>query len=663
MEEQSSPGLESLLALWPVASSLSETLPVGDLITLSRLSATLRAVLHGFERPECTHNLGKSVAVRRELRVGQHATTYWQSLKNRAPFECSSPSHTKGSNPRPCRYCSRPICAACIVRSSFARGHENTFQNRIRYLCKGCWESGNISRSHRFELDSSVPGTKQTQWHDPNGSTKNYCTCTLKDDGWLCLDCKDLQNWEAISSGDTDCHGLQCGSKLDADKERRRICLWCDKALPRQIGGTTRHHWNQKMVEARARNAAARQADLEEYNRRRQKLLRMSRREMRGDEAVRDDPDADVPQFIRHLDTVNYRAYLNETAAPSGDSVYDSKRGYWRYNTEFLLKMRPRCQQVIRPPQLATLNQTDICGLRFARTNAEKSEDTFSFTAMAPSMSKDRVKEWCTLKAHILELLLVRKLSYAETCNVMYQDHDFDASLKEYRKVLHLWYSQGHFGRYRRGSSLDREDDHDSIVADSGGSPSSSLAAPEDTGLERIPTLDSDLSLDSATSAYIYRATSNEHRLFRTNTRSTTASVIEDPARYSSEPPLPPPRVSRRRDSKWSALKRKIQQDRHSLLRAGESSNAPDVVTTATTTATTTARARQHGQSRGDDGDDDDDEEESCSPDTSWACVPDDDLAPGLAESAHAVTRVGVGVGEQTEENPPPYSPNGWIWP
>ncbi|KIW46842.1 uncharacterized protein PV06_02474 [Exophiala oligosperma] len=655
MQDTSSPGLESLLALWPVASSLSETLPVGDLIALSRVNATLRAVLHGFARPENTHNLGQPVAVRKELRVGQHATKYWQSLKTRAPFECSSPAHTKGSNPRPCRYCSKPICAACIVRSSFARGHENTFQNRIRYLCKGCWESGNISRSHRFELDASVPVAKHTQWHDPDGSTKDYCTCTLKDDGWLCLNCKDLQNWEAISSGDTDCHGLQCGGKLDADKERRRICLWCDKALPRQIGGTTRHHWNQKMIEARARNAASRQADLEEYNRRRQKLLRMSRRELRGDEAVKDDPDADLPQFVRHLDTVNYRAYLSETAAPSGDSVYDSKRGYWRYNKEFLLKIRLRCQQLPKPSQLSVLNQTDNGGLRFALTNTEKSDDTFSFTAMVPSMSEDRVKEWCTLKAHILELLLVQKLSYAETRNVMHEDHDFDASLKEYRKVLHLWYSQGHFERYRRGSSLDREDE--SLVdGGGGGSPLSGLG-PDDTGLERIPTLESDL--DSTTSAFTYRSGSNEHRLVRTNTRSTTTSVVEDCVTTRLPDPPPPPPSSRRRASTWSALKRKIQQDRQSLLQAGESSNVQNVPAPAAPSARPGRRQSQQTPQSPADG------TPSVSTSDTWAPqVPndgDDDLASGPTDSAGTITNVGEA--GDNDENPPPYSPNGWIWP
>merc|ERR1712000_307018 len=70
---------------------------------------------------------------------------------------------------------------------------------------------------------------------------------------------------------------------------------------------------------------------------------------------------------------------------------------------EFVLKIGARCKHVSMPPQLADLNQTHPGGLRFARTNAEKSDDIFSFTAMVPSMSKERLKEWCTLKPTILE--------------------------------------------------------------------------------------------------------------------------------------------------------------------------------------------------------------------------------------------------------------------
>ncbi|KAI1629553.1 hypothetical protein EDD37DRAFT_645307 [Exophiala viscosa] len=585
MDQKSSPSLESLVALWPVATTLSEHLPVGDLISLARLSVTLRALLHGFGQPQDLSVPPDPRLVRKELFLGDHGTPYWERLKSQAPFECSSKAHTKGANPRPCRYCSRPICSACIVRSSFARGHENTFQNRTRYLCKDCWDSGSQSRNHRFPLHPSSHSTHKRQWQDPDGSTKDYCTCTLKDDGWLCLDCKDMQNWEAISTGETHCHGRGCGASLDADKERRRICLWCDKALPRQIGGTTRHHWNNKLIEARARNAASRQADMEEYNKKRQKLLTMSRRDMRGNDAVKDDPDADLPQFVRHLDTLNYRSYMEESAAPSGDSVYDSKRGYWRYSAQFILAMRARCDKVPAPPELATFNQKDDTALCFARTNSEKLEDVFLLTSMAPSMSEERLNDWCNLKALILELLLVQKMTYETTQKTMGEEYDFWANTKGYRKVLHLWYSQGQISKYRRGSSVDRDGDK--------GSPGPSDN--DDRGLKRIPTIDSDLA-----------SISEEPNLRRTTTASSFSSTFTDAAKDAFG-------LKRQRERRSvSSIPAPVDQT---------SSGRPGQLIQATTHSATDIQPSD--------------------------TIAEPEINPPAAD----------------EENPPPYSPDGWIWP
>ncbi|KAK5035317.1 hypothetical protein LTS07_002753 [Exophiala sideris] len=426
---------------------------------------------------------------------------------------------------------------------------------------------------------------QERQWQDPEGSTKDYCTCTLKDDGWLCLDCKDLQNWEAISTGETRCHGQGCGTSLDADKERRRICLWCDKALPRQIGGTTRHHWNNKLVEARARNAASRQADMEEYNRKRLKLLTMSRREMRGDFAVKDDPDADTPQFVRHLDTLNYRSYMEESVAPSGDSVYDSKRGYWRYSVPFLLAMRTRCEKVPAPPELATFNQKDDGALCFARTNSEKMEDVFLLTSMAPSMPEERLNDWCNLKAVILELLLVQKMSYETTQKTIGEEYDFWASIKAYRKVLNLWYSQGQIGKYRRGSSVDREDDT--------GSPNQS--SNDGGGLERIPTIDSDLA-----------SIAEEPQLRQTTTASSCSSTFTDAAKDVFS-------LKKQRERRSSSRAPPLI-DQTSPVRSRHLIEAATHTTTDTQFGNTTAEP---------------------------------DINPPAID----------------EENPPPYTPDGWIWP
>lgn len=619
MAEASSPNLESLVALWPVASNLSEHLPVGDLIALSRLSATLRALLHGFAIPEDRHPSASADSVRGGLYVGQHGTPYWQQLKSRASIDCSSPTHTKGSDPRPCRYCSKPICAACIVRSSFARGHENTFQNRTRYLCRKCWETGNTSQGERFELRPSQDLMQRRQWYDPKGSTRDFCTCTLKEDGWICIDCKDLQNWDAVSSAETRCHGKECGQALDADRERRRICLWCNKALPRQIGGTTRHHWNQKMIEARARNAASRQADLGEYNRRRQKLMRMSRRELRGDEAVQDDPDADLPQFVRHLDTINYRSYMSESAAPSGDNIYDSKRGYWRYGREFLLNTGARCAHAPPPLQLATFKQKSDGALSFARTNLEKSEDIFSFTALVPSMTKARLTEWCSLKAVVLELLLVQKLSYDATMQTMEEEYGFHASIKEYRKVLQLWYGQGQIGERRRGSPFEREEDHPETLG--------RVPSDDGSGLSRIPTLEGDFA-------------SLINKMHRRRTNPTTTIIPSDVEESRPNDPWKPVgdlNQKHESDDSQDRLTQKLEQDRNSFALER------DVVVVS-------------------------DADLSPPPpiDSPEVSDPPPPPPPECQSQSHPPGRQGAATAPtsapQTEEDPPPYTPDGWIW-
>ncbi|KAK5054540.1 hypothetical protein LTR84_001431 [Exophiala bonariae] len=450
MESEYSPALEDLLRIWPIAEALSTYLPVGDLISLARSSTILRAALHGFSEPYENGSKPTDLQgnVRQSLKIGQHDTTSWNRLKLSAPYECSSPKHTKKNLiPKPCRYCSRPICDACIVQSSFSRGRENTFQNRVRYLCKPCWGQGNLSRGHRFPLHRPKDNALKAEWYDPDGSTKECCTCTLKVDGTLCLDCKDLQNWEAVASAESQCHGMACTNPLEEDKERRRICLWCDKSLPRQVGGTTRHHWNQRMIDARARNAASRQADLEEYNRKRFKSLTMSRRELRGDEAVRNDPDADLPQFVRHLDTINYRPYMAVERAPSGEAVYHSKRGYWTYNQNFLLAMGARCRKITAPgfdPSVACLKANATSP--FARTNGEKWSELEQFNSELPFMSAHRCKEWHELKATILDLLVVQNIHPKQIKQIMKDDYDFRAKRAEYEKVMEIWDTE----EYRR---------------------------------------------------------------------------------------------------------------------------------------------------------------------------------------------------------------------
>ncbi|KAJ9607749.1 hypothetical protein H2200_007827 [Cladophialophora chaetospira] len=452
-----SPTLEHLISIWPVASTLSSHLPVGDLFSLARVSVKTRAVLHGFALPS-----GTSGPSGRDLYVGYHNTTSWQRLKTLSPFTCSSRDHTKGPPPKPCRYCSRPICGACMVRDSINK-KENTFPNRIRHLCKKCWETGNPNRTERYPLTPETEERskkRQKHWRG-SGSTRDTCVCTLKDDGTLCLDCKTIQNTNALSAqSQSECHGQDCTNTLTPlDISHHRICLWCSNPLPRPLGGPTRLHWNQKIIEARARNAASRTADVEEWNRQRLRSRTMTRREMRGDQAVQNDPDADIPQLVRHLDTMNYKNHMPDSAAPSPEAVFASKRGYWRYSKAFLLATQRRCSHIPPPPRVALFraeyldddNEDEIN--RFSRTNAEKAQDLKLLVTALPSMRKKRASQWTALKPTILLRLHVQKLKYSAIQSEMRREYDFDATIDEYHDVTSVWTTQA-----ERRKSLEEEE-------------------------------------------------------------------------------------------------------------------------------------------------------------------------------------------------------------
>lgn len=472
--------LEIVVAPWPIARSLSCHLGAGDLISLARASAGLRAVLHGFKKPipldSLQHeDLGvvqvSKRTVRQSLNIGFHDTLYWQRLKEEARFSCSSPTHTRGDKCRACRFCSKPICEACIVRSSFQRGKENTFNNRVRYFCAGCWDGGNITRSRRFPLSST---RRHSEWYSSSGTGDDHCICTLKNDGWLCLECKDRQNYEAATSEIKLCHGAGCKNPIGVHYERRRTCLWCQKTLPSPFGGASRHVWTQQMIDAKQRSIQALSTDIEEYNRLRLTTMRMTRREFRGEDAVKDDPEADKPQFVRHLDTMNYEHFMGHDSAPTGQQVYDSKRGYWRYNKKFLLRMRSRCCEVSPRADLTHIREG---ASEFVRTNAEKYEESKVYNSIVnierrvdedftdeqkqrlcvkpgkslpgvfggnlwrhPAPEKRwRVEEWHALKSHILDAFFSQKLDMLQARVHLWHNYDFWAERAEFEIVLTVW--------------------------------------------------------------------------------------------------------------------------------------------------------------------------------------------------------------------------------
>jgi hypothetical protein len=369
MEAGDAATLLSIASPWPIAITLATYLPAGDLINLARTSVLLRAALHGFQPPSATdlQAIPRSQA-RPALRIGAHETSYWKQLKEAAPFLCASPTHTKGSRPRPCRYCSTPICEACIVRDSFAKGAENTFKNRCRFLCKSCWNSGNPHRRCSFKCEPVSPQPGPSRYNFAPGDGE-FCACTNKDDGWVCIRCKDVQNAEANATGFRVCFGEGCTAMLEEDKDRRRICLWCDRPMLRgRASMESRLAFYQKMQDARAMRGLS----FDDATRKQQKLYKMSRRELRGDEAVAQDPEADAPQFVRHLDTTNYQRFMRREHTPSGEQVYQSKLGRWVYDRAFLLGIGRCCKRLPKCDDVRNLTRGD--GKQIETTNLEKSE-------------------------------------------------------------------------------------------------------------------------------------------------------------------------------------------------------------------------------------------------------------------------------------------------
>lgn len=117
------PELIDLLYPWPVVSALTAHLGIGDLFHLSRVNSEYRAVLHGFPRPKqapplSVHGDEMATEVRPDIFIGMHQNSYWKHLKCTTQMSCAEPDHRKGYHVGLCRYCSSPVCDACVVRVS-----------------------------------------------------------------------------------------------------------------------------------------------------------------------------------------------------------------------------------------------------------------------------------------------------------------------------------------------------------------------------------------------------------------------------------------------------------------------------------------------------------------------------------------------------------------
>ncbi|EEH08376.1 hypothetical protein HCBG_03665 [Histoplasma capsulatum G186AR] len=233
--------LLDLIRQFPVVSVLVPQMGLGDILNLSRVNSHYRAVLHGFALPISgpgdVHNQGKGQRqrIRPDIHIGDHQTLYWKRIKKSGQLLCSEPTHTRGPAPRLCKYCSLPVCEACIVKESF-RQSTSAYKSRTRPLCIDCWLSGN---PHDSQRPSAAPDFAQV--------ASAYCNCTAKD-GWMCSKCREIQvrtGQEPIQT----CSGEGCARPPGEDNGRRRICLWCHLPL---VARPTMEQWREGYAERHA---------------------------------------------------------------------------------------------------------------------------------------------------------------------------------------------------------------------------------------------------------------------------------------------------------------------------------------------------------------------------------------------------------------------------
>ncbi|KAL2362868.1 hypothetical protein RJZ56_004245 [Blastomyces dermatitidis] len=199
---------------------------LGDVLNLSRVNSHYRAVLHGFALPisdpaDLINPANSSRRIRPDIHIGDHQTLYWKNIKKSGQLICSEPTHTRGLTPHLCKYCSLPVCEACIVKESF-RQSTSAYKSRTRPLCIDCWLSG---QPHNGRRPSAPPYHNDAS----NPVASAYCICTAKD-GWMCSKCREIQvrtGQEPIAK----CSGEGCGGPPGKDNGRRRICLWCHLPL------------------------------------------------------------------------------------------------------------------------------------------------------------------------------------------------------------------------------------------------------------------------------------------------------------------------------------------------------------------------------------------------------------------------------------------------
>ncbi|KAI4122417.1 MAG: hypothetical protein LQ347_006502 [Umbilicaria vellea] len=362
--------LIDLLTQYPIVRALAQELPFAGLLNLARLNTHYRNILHGFslEIMDPDHCMDKNGA-RQGLHLGEHETRHWRNLKSLSQMICSEPQHTKGSNPRGCRMCSKPVCEGCIVKASFGK-HEKTFQNRRRYLCPDCWTTSNPPRESPIEPLSISKPVSYTPCYEGALVFQGYCSCTARD-SWLCLECKTAQRPDSEVKAKI-CAGQSCSNPLHETMEELRACLWCHLPLNgRPTWGELRRDYDSRYLYARL-NSDTWSADDEYVSSSTEQDFPLLNTTSDGRKVQRsvipyaeqryspfsiplladsvgltfDSPPklkVREPQPLQNLMLIDYSAL--GVPPPLAERMVDSFFGIFRYDPSFLLAFRPLCHK------------------------------------------------------------------------------------------------------------------------------------------------------------------------------------------------------------------------------------------------------------------------------------------------------------------------------
>ncbi|KAL9109353.1 MAG: hypothetical protein Q9227_005983 [Pyrenula ochraceoflavens] len=159
-------------------------------------------------------------------------------------------------------------------------------------------------------------------------------------------------NAEAIESGFKSCFGRDCHETLHEDKDRRKICLWCDRPMSRGRATLERRAAYDQLCLDRALQDR-RERTLEDQQQKRRKLwrtfraARISRQDLRIRQGIpnSDDDDeigADVPWFLAGLAIVDYEAL--GVRPPCHESIILASTGFFQYDESFLFQFKDRCK-------------------------------------------------------------------------------------------------------------------------------------------------------------------------------------------------------------------------------------------------------------------------------------------------------------------------------